>query len=270
MTGIVLNLTHTGATSKQIQIVDVGTLENLDQRRPGQMYLDPGETITLTYTSAVANSYHRGNIHGFIQLGYLTATFSLSPEILEATGFQTQIDALDSRVTTLESSGVPSGIGVLVGGVPVMVSATSLNFVGGVAVVDAGGGQANITISGGDSESLTGALPAGSVVTQAVYLTGGPGNDMALALATVASGAFRVVGFIQSKTTPTSGVVQTDGNLGGFSGLTPGATYYLSATTPGAITSTPPNGAGEVFKKVGVASSATVLVINLDEDYTLI
>ena len=43
------------------------------------------------------------------------------------------------------------------------------------------------------------------------------------------------------------------------SGLTPGATYWLDVTTPGAITATPPTGAGKVSQVVGVALSATEL-----------
>lgn len=45
-----------------------------------------------------------------------------------------------------------------------------------------------------------------------------------------------------------------------FSGLTPGSRYYLDATTPGALTTTPP--ADAVF--VGVAKSATVMFIDID------
>ena len=44
----------------------------------------------------------------------------------------------------------------------------------------------------------------------------------------------------------------------GFSGLTPGAAYFLS-TTAGAITETPPSTAGNVVQCVGKALSATEL-----------
>lgn len=45
-----------------------------------------------------------------------------------------------------------------------------------------------------------------------------------------------------------------------FSGLTPGARYYLSPTTPGAITATPPSDR----VSVGIAKSATVLFVDID------
>lgn len=45
-----------------------------------------------------------------------------------------------------------------------------------------------------------------------------------------------------------------------FSGLTPGARYYLDATTPGALTATPPTDAVQI----GIAKSATVLWVDVD------
>lgn len=45
-----------------------------------------------------------------------------------------------------------------------------------------------------------------------------------------------------------------------FSGLTPGARYYLDASTPGAITTTAPTGA----VMVGIAKSATTLWVDVD------
>jgi len=39
------------------------------------MYIDPGQTITLIYTSLVAESYNNGTIKGMIDHGMLTARF---------------------------------------------------------------------------------------------------------------------------------------------------------------------------------------------------
>jgi hypothetical protein len=44
------------------------------------------------------------------------------------------------------------------------------------------------------------------------------------------------------------------------SALTPGATYWLDITTPGAVTATAPTGAGKVSQVVGWALTATELV----------
>lgn len=49
------------------------------------------------------------------------------------------------------------------------------------------------------------------------------------------------------------------GIISGLSGLTPGAKYYLSATTPGGIATTKPSGAGDIIQQIGVALSATEL-----------
>ncbi len=46
------------------------------------------------------------------------------------------------------------------------------------------------------------------------------------------------------------------GEVGGFAGLTPGETEYLSLTTPGGIQSTYPSGVGSVLQVVGFAVAA--------------
>lgn len=47
------------------------------------------------------------------------------------------------------------------------------------------------------------------------------------------------------------------------SGLTVGTTYYLSATTPGGITTTAPVASGTIKQEVGIALSTTELLIQL-------
>lgn len=53
--------------------------------------------------------------------------------------------------------------------------------------------------------------------------------------------------------------IQLEGKISGLTGLTPGATYFLSNTTAGAITATPPSATGELWQPVGTALSATEL-----------
>ncbi|MGZ3773043.1 MAG: hypothetical protein ACXVCY_04655 [Pseudobdellovibrionaceae bacterium] len=56
-----------------------------------------------------------------------------------------------------------------------------------------------------------------------------------------------------------NGLIQLGtGLIDTFTGLTPGATYYLSSTL-GALTTVPPTSAGEVVYKIGVALTSTVL-----------
>jgi len=53
-----------------------------------------------------------------------------------------------------------------------------------------------------------------------------------------------------------------EGKVGNLSGLTPGATYYL--TSGGALQTTDPSSAtGDIRQEVGYAESATVLVIKI-------
>ena len=52
------------------------------------------------------------------------------------------------------------------------------------------------------------------------------------------------------------------------SGLTLGATYYLSAT-PGAITTTSPSTAGHISQQIGVARSATSIWVEIQPTLTI-
>jgi hypothetical protein len=72
------------------------------------------------------------------------------------------------------------------------------------------------------------------------------------------------VGFANAGAAAAASVgVKTDGIIGGFSGLTAGARYYLSAATAGLITSTLPVGTGNTIVQVGYAKSATDVQIQL-------
>jgi len=63
---------------------------------------------------------------------------------------------------------------------------------------------------------------------------------------------------LESVTSGQPGTVYFEQIITGLSGLTPGAKYYLS-TTPGAITTTPPSGSGNVVQYIGRALSETTL-----------
>lgn len=67
-------------------------------------------------------------------------------------------------------------------------------------------------------------------------------------------------GYVEtSATTGNSIKYYTDGTQTGLSGLTANARYFLSATTPGAITTTPPSSSGTFAQSVGKPPSATEL-----------
>jgi hypothetical protein len=52
---------------------------------------------------------------------------------------------------------------------------------------------------------------------------------------------------------------------GGSGGLTAGAQYYLSDTTAGRLTTTPPSTTGRYVVNVGRALSTTVMLINQNQ-----
>lgn len=106
----------------------------------------------------------------------------------------------------------------------------------------------------------TWSCPANVAVNDAVYVSGADAVD--LADATAGGTAFPVIGFVVSKPTATTAVVQYGGLLPNtFVGLVPGGVYYLSET-PGQIEPAgiihPP---GTIIQQVGVAKNATTLLV---------
>jgi hypothetical protein len=59
--------------------------------------------------------------------------------------------------------------------------------------------------------------------------------------------------------------VQSEGVLGGFTGLTAGARYYANPGAAGGITTTVPVGSGNTVIQVGYAKSATALHIHIEQ-----
>ncbi len=108
-----------------------------------------------------------------------------------------------------------------------------------------------------------------------LYLTGAGHVDLAQANA---SGTTQVVGLANEAGTPTVSVDYiTEGKItksdwsgvAGTATLTVGAIYYLSATTAGRITTTAPTTGGQYVVKVGRATSATVLDVEIESSIRL-
>lgn len=75
----------------------------------------------------------------------------------------------------------------------------------------------------------------------------------------------RVIGFAEAGAADTASVnVVSEGVLGGFTGLTAGATYFLSETA-GLITTTPPSNDESAVVQVGYAKSTTELHIHIEQ-----
>jgi hypothetical protein len=107
-------------------------------------------------------------------------------------------------------------------------------------------------------------------VGDAVYVSAADTVDKADASAAATT---PVVGFVVSKPLATTAIVQYDGELGGFAGLTTGARYFLALTAgeialPGDADF--PTLAGEVVQVLGVARNATTLVIDPELDYVIL
>jgi hypothetical protein len=79
------------------------------------------------------------------------------------------------------------------------------------------------------------------------------------------------VGFVESKSTPTTCLIVTSGLLSGFlakyagiGGLVPDAPYFADPANPGLITTTAPSGVGEVLQLVGYAKNSNELLIGIE------
>lgn len=118
---------------------------------------------------------------------------------------------------------------------------------------------------------VTNANASPIVLGQPVYVTDNDTVDLARANALSTSG---VLGLVQDNSIAASGTgdVLTSGHLtgstaqwdavtGGTGGLTANSIYYLSATTAGRLTATPPSTSGHVVVEVGKAVSTTTLKI---------
>lgn len=62
-----------------------------------------------------------------------------------------------------------------------------------------------------------------------------------------------------------SGTVNFDDTNTGVTGLTPGATYFLSAGTAGGVVTAPPTATGQILQKLGVATSTTSIHVLIDK-----
>lgn len=118
-----------------------------------------------------------------------------------------------------------------------------------------GGGSSDMLFSQGGTLALR----------DLVYLVSS--GTVAKADATTASTG-PAIGFVSSVVSPTQVRVRNERILDGFTGLTALAPLFMS-TTPGGVTSTPPSAIGNVIQEVGVAVTATSVLIRLDTDPTV-
>lgn len=86
-----------------------------------------------------------------------------------------------------------------------------------------------------------------------------------------ASNDRQAVGFVTDAVANAgTGTVYFDGTISGLSGLTAGARYFLSDSTPGGISTTAPTaGAGKCLQEIGTATSATELSFEPQTAYLL-
>lgn len=139
-----------------------------------------------------------------------------------------------------------------------------------------------VSAGAGDAEKIVATDPTGRLDLSLMPSGVGPDTETLVASETIASGALvsqhNVAGVtkirnadasVQTKeadgfvlvggAAAASLVVYYAGRNTAVSGLTPASELYLSATTPGGVTDTPPTGAGKICQRVGEAVTASVM-----------
>lgn len=103
---------------------------------------------------------------------------------------------------------------------------------------------------------------AGETLTSgnAVYLDS-PTGKLYKAIANSTIDEASVIGFAQENVTSGSATDILVGGALATSGLSPGAFYFLSASSAGFITTTPPSTAGQFVTRVGEAGASTQLAV---------
>lgn len=119
-------------------------------------------------------------------------------------------------------------------------------------------GYAPATWTGTASETIA----AGKLVN--IWTDTSSGSAVAKArLADASSAGKRASGYAQQGASSGGTItVYFGGANAAVSGLTPGADVFLSASTPGGVTSTAPTAASQVVQRVGVAASATAFMFS--------
>lgn len=131
--------------------------------------------------------------------------------------------------------------------------------------------QAGDTLAGPfgevDTMSATNADVGAHALGDVVYVSGnnavkkaradavGTKNAVALAMGAIGAG--------------TPGSYQTDGIIGGLTGLVADTVYYLSQTTAGALTAVAPSAVGQYVVRIGIAISTTELELQIQRPILL-
>lgn len=105
---------------------------------------------------------------------------------------------------------------------------------------------------------------ASEILTAGAFVYVDSGAEIANAFAGVSG--FPALGFVL---TPSAigepATVYFEGQNNALTGLTPGARYYLSDTTPGGVTTTPVSGTGKKHQYLGNAISTTTIAFERDD-----
>lgn len=117
-------------------------------------------------------------------------------------------------------------------------------------------------VGSSDTMTLTNDHASAITIRQVVYMKSNGHVDLAEADALVSSDG--TLGIVADSSIATAGTglvtIKPGARIAGFTGLTPSTRLYLSATTAGELTATPPSTVGNTIRAVAYAISATEII----------
>lgn len=104
--------------------------------------------------------------------------------------------------------------------------------------------------------------PVGVAILDVVFVSAPLAVDRAQANS---AAKIPAIGIVTAKPNSTTATIQSTGDVPGFTGLAPGAKYYLSTAAGGLVATTPPGTHGvDYVQLIGIAFSSTVLRLTID------
>ena len=132
-------------------------------------------------------------------------------------------------------------------------------------IQDSAGNESAVGTGSGGTVVKVALAAHGFALGEALYLNSG---NFTRGIAT-ASNTAEIVGVVSTVVDPNNFELTLSGKVTGLSGLTPGAVYFLSATVAGQLTLTEPTTLGVVSIPIGVADSATTLLVGIKRGVVL-
>ena len=255
---------QSGGTGDGGNVAIQGGAHALSGGTDGKVTIKGSSVIVLPWADG-SDTFQIRNASGGTVLFYTNTDIDGNPQSVHINGANTKFEAQGDIQF--------DGPNLSVNGVPYVFPALQ----GGASTVLTNDGAGNLTwLAAGGGGTADGVIlptsftcPTGVSVRDAVYITG----DDAVDKADASNPAERPArGFVASKPTAVTCKMQTSGEMTGFSGLVAGDAYVLDVTSGNIVDVSATSGfaTGSIIQHIGWARNTTTLVIELDDEFTVL